>query len=84
MILSHSQSCDVTSLSVQSSHLKCSLPFGQGHELPALLGLLLPPSFSIRGPAALFSPPVTLLTITVYSSFPFLQNAHSGWFILPL
>lgn len=27
---------------------------------------------------------MTLPTITVYSSFPLLQNAHSGWFILPL
>lgn len=44
--LSHSQSWGVAFLSVQSSHLKCNLPFGQGHELPALLGpLLLPPCF---------------------------------------
>lgn len=44
---SHSQAWGVASLPVQSSHLKCDLPFGQGHELPALLGLLLPPPFFI-------------------------------------
>lgn len=35
-------------------------PLGREHELHALLGLLLSPPFLTPGPAALFSPPVTL------------------------
>lgn len=45
--LSHSQSWGVAFLSVQSSHLKSDVPFGEDHELLALLSLLLPPPFFI-------------------------------------